>query len=252
MRITFLLFPGHGNTEHDWTYDYESKKYNSNIFTALRKIGTVKLVSYPWYNDILYYMYPTYRNILKPTGALGKIDVAEFCDSIWSAIKPDETVVIIAHSIGSYFAQYLACKHPDRCKFMLTINAGIIQEKKSGSKVRGPGLTDAKITKLMEKLVAASGSPANAKTVKDTAKKLMNHIYNRVITTSDKCISAVKTCSIRSVEIGKDYDLLDFEEMMMSRNPEYEAMIFYRKSTWPHYHKNIRKIMLLMIQNALA
>jgi len=47
-KVMFILFPGFGNSEKQWDYDYETKQYTSNFLSTLRNLGQVHLLTYPW------------------------------------------------------------------------------------------------------------------------------------------------------------------------------------------------------------
>ena len=123
-NVMFILFPGFGNSEKQWDYDYEKNEYSSNFLSTLRNLGKVHLLTYPW-DNIIYYRDPAEKHFFGPELQFTKKDlnVEYYCDKIYNQVKDFKgKFVPIGHSIGSHYVYFFCKKYYSKCIFSVVID----------------------------------------------------------------------------------------------------------------------------------
>ena len=124
-KILFIMFPGNSVTKEGWDHQYiNGKKVKHNFISELKKMGRIYFYE-PKYYNLYYYYGGKYANDYDKDINFTKddLDVDKICGKIYEDVKDFKgKLVLIGHSIGSYFVYYFQNKYSSKCLFSVIID----------------------------------------------------------------------------------------------------------------------------------
>ena len=197
-KLLFIMFPGNGVIKNGWdTIDFNYKNgaiKRNNFIKEIKKLGEI------------YFYEPKYYNIYHYNGNEGydkwyskdinftkdDIDIDKICENIYNDVKDfNGKIVLLGHSMGSYFVYYFSQKYASKCLFGIIIDGmlffspqNLTNKKKFNNDIK-------KYTKYTDKDIDEL-----RKEVLNSNKKSINELYNvyfNNIVSYEKIIKNFKT-----------------------------------------------------------
>ena len=133
MKLLFIMFPGAGVIKKGWDHYYINNKIIkiTNFITELKKLGDI------YFYDPIYYNLSYYKGDQRSQKWYNKnidftkedYDVDKVCTKIYNDVKDfDGKLVLLGHSIGSYFVYYFSQKYASKCLFGIIIDGTPIDD----------------------------------------------------------------------------------------------------------------------------
>jgi hypothetical protein len=166
QKLLLVMFPGLGVPKKGWHVYFDDKKerIEHNFIKELKKIGSIYFYE-PNYHNPIFYANDHYKDLYKKNMNFTKadLDIDNICAKIYDDVKDfDGKIILIGHSIGSYFVYYFSQKYSKKCLFGVIIDGsplGPFQQTKNDKKYLYPKIekyksyTDDDIDKLRDKLL---------------------------------------------------------------------------------------------------
>ncbi len=260
-KLMFILFPGHGNSEKDWNWDYDKKIPISEInFTStLKKLGKICYISFPWNNIFYYYDKEGPSRFTDDLNFyISDFDVKAYCKKVFTEIKDFKgKFVPIGHSIGALYAHTFAELYPKRCAFSVCIDGSFltniwdVQDKSIKSHLK---YSDDDLIKFKMKVVQGNKNAINKLSV-ISSSNIYNSIYRFKKNYSNIKLK-VKNLSFFNLDTSNDpipiqlnvMKIKESTEMKRFNGAKYECIFFVDKTHWPHWNKDSREIILDIIK----
>jgi hypothetical protein len=128
-KLLFIMFPGNGVTKNGWdTIDFNSKTgaiKRNNFIKEIKKLGEIYFYEPKYYNIYHYNGNDGYDKWYSKDINFTKddIDIDNICENIYNDVKDfNGKIVLLGHSMGSYFVYYFSQKYASKCLFGIIID----------------------------------------------------------------------------------------------------------------------------------
>lgn len=128
-KLLFIMFPGNRVMKNGWdTINFNNKTgtiERNNFIKEIRKLGEIYFYEPKYYNIYHYYDNENddkwFGNDINFTK--DDIDIDKICKNIYNDIKDfNGKIVLLGHSMGSYFVYYFSQKYASKCLFGIIID----------------------------------------------------------------------------------------------------------------------------------
>lgn len=266
MKLLFILFPGFGVSKLGWdtNIDDNDKKIKNNFIKEIKKLGDIYYYD-PKYHNLNYY-YPDYNQRLlyeKDIEFTKKdLDIEYVCDEIYNDVKNfNGKLVLIGHSIGSYFIYTFQKKYYKKCLFNIIIDGAymgpilkFIHDEDFKNKVKKyKKYTDEDINILREDVY--NNDIKSIQKLYDYSLQILLSQYKDVIKANEFKIPTICFYNFRIREENNTkklkfdrkfniYRKQEIEHFMKYNNDNYKAITFINKTHFPHFIDDSREIIL--------
>jgi len=274
-KILFIMFPGIGVTKEGWDHQYiNGKKVKHNFISELKKLGKIYFYE-PKYYNLYYYYGGKYANDYDKDINFTKddLDVDKICGKIYEDVKDFKgKLVLVGHSMGSYFVYYFSQKYATKCLFGVIIDGMLFNSptgdyynnKKKFNEAINKYIkyTDNDINKLRIKVYNG-----DKKSIKELSEVYFNNIasYNKIIKNYKKFKTPIISFCNFQIPIEKtpkkfidEFNYFNKERIneniyIRKYNDPYNFTIidFINKTHFPHDIKESREIILDNIKQRL-
>lgn len=125
-KLLFIMFPGNGVVKNGWdTINFNNKTgaiiKRNNFIKEIKKLGEIYFYEPKYYNIYHYYGNKWFDNDINFTK--DDIDIEKICENIYDDVKDfNGKIVLLGHSMGSYFVYYFSQKYASKCLFGIIID----------------------------------------------------------------------------------------------------------------------------------